>query len=140
MKKLACFFLAAAVMAAGLCACRPGSVTRPDFDAVRITCEDGQGAPVIRESSDPAVLDELWELYAGLTVYNVNRPQGYSRYTISYMKDGEVVEEWRICQTFVVSGGRFGTNHTLANTNEVTGDPSYYNRITELFRGMQSAE
>ena len=130
-----------------LCGCQL-EYPRPEFDTVRITYQDnstatmnqfsGPDIQIVRESTNPEVMNELWEIYANLEVYDINRGLGVPRYIISYIKDGNVVEEWMLSQDWVVSGGRFGTNHTLENTVEYTGDSKWYNRITELFEAMDS--
>lgn len=147
-KKRFCLLLTVLMVGILLCGCR-SEYPRPDFDTVRITYTDyedqsdrdrhyaGSRFQIVRETTDPVLMDELWEIYTTIEAFEHKRPPVLPIYRIAYLKDGAVIEEWEISCDWVVRGGRFSGNHTLKNSSWDKGDSTWFDRITELFENCE---
>ena len=150
IKRASAFLLMLLFVCTFLCGC---AYQRPEFDTVRITYKyrvgeqnghtpaPGPTLKVVKKTTDPAVMGELWDMYADLKVTDAHAPQGLPRYYIEFLNRGEAVEWWRMSSNFVVNGKRFGKGNHVPRGTRVAGgigpifigDSTIYNRITEIF-------
>jgi len=118
----------------------PTAVATFDFDAVTIEYDTGHSQDEVT-ITDPAILSELYQAYASIPVISpdpsvdgaYDRPMGFPRYIIQFLKDGSLAADWYIDGGGITAGSELGQgNRVIANGRVI------YDRISDVFSSAQA--